>query len=89
MALGTESTFPCWSMTEQSWPMATGSRSRRLSFPIVALAVALPGFWSVWCPVWAGFLLPSSFLQARGLQDQIERVEKDRAERKAPHSLGK
>ena len=58
MALGTESTFPCWSMTEQSWPMATGSRSRRLSFArllvslvsrlgwLLASQLISPGTWT-------------------------------------------
>lgn len=30
MALGTESAVSCWSVTELTWPVATGSGSKRL-----------------------------------------------------------
>lgn len=98
MALGAESAVSHWSVTELSWPDATGSKSRATSrlgvaFPSAVSAASRQLPVSLVSPL-TGSLLPGSFLQPFGPQIQVclprsNGVEKDSLKRKAPCSLGK
>lgn len=69
MALGAESTFSCWSATELTWPVATGSGSGRLSsrgvaFPLLSQQCPCQALVSLASPLgW----LPASQLISPGM----------------------